>query len=108
MSVRADDNMLMMRGAGGKIHSVVIYRLTEPMKDRGERREEKMKIIRLRFSKLIVPCAPLSILIGRFGLKKIKSMQTPSMPLHISLDPVIHKKTSPTAKRHQVVREEGY
>lgn len=38
-----DDNMLMMRGAGGKTHSVVVYRLTEPMKGRGESRERKMK-----------------------------------------------------------------
>lgn len=38
-----DDNMLMMRGAGGKTLSGVIYRLTEPMKGRGERREGKMK-----------------------------------------------------------------
>lgn len=29
-----DDNMLMMRGAGGKTLSGVIYRLTEPMKGR--------------------------------------------------------------------------
>lgn len=27
-----NDKMLMMRGAGGKTHSVVVYRLTEPMK----------------------------------------------------------------------------
>lgn len=32
-----DDNMLMMRGAGGKTHSVVVYRLTEPMKGPGTR-----------------------------------------------------------------------
>lgn len=37
------DNTLMMRGAGGKTHSVVVYRLTEPMKGRGERRGEKME-----------------------------------------------------------------
>lgn len=56
-----NDNMLMMRGTGGKTHSDVVYRLTEPMKDRGERREEKMKTTGLRFR--------LLILIRRFGLK---------------------------------------
>lgn len=103
-----DDNMLMMRGAGGKTHSVVVYRLTEPMKDRGKRREEKMKTTWPRFSKLIAPRAPLLILIKRLYLAKIKSMQAPRMPLQISLDPVIHKKTSPTAERHQVVGEKRH
>lgn len=38
-----DDNMLTTRGAGGKTHSVVVYRLTEPIKGRGQRRERKPK-----------------------------------------------------------------
>lgn len=39
--------MLMMRGAGGKTHSVVVYRLTEPMKGRvrgGENENNMTKI----------------------------------------------------------------
>lgn len=31
-----DDNMLTMRGAGGKTHSVVVYRLTEPIKNQAK------------------------------------------------------------------------
>lgn len=50
-----DDNMLMMRGAGGKTHSVVIYRLTEPMKGWGERRELKMKATEIQDTY----CAPV-------------------------------------------------
>lgn len=39
----ADDNMLMMRGAGGKTQSTVICSLREPMSGRGERREDRME-----------------------------------------------------------------
>lgn len=37
-----DDNMLMMRGAGGETHSVVVYRLTKALMDhvRGGRRNK--------------------------------------------------------------------
>lgn len=35
-------------------------------------------------------------------------MHNPSMLLHLSLDPVIHKKTSAAAERRQVVGEGRY
>lgn len=40
-----DDNMLLMRGAGGETHSDVVYRPIEPMKDRvrGGRKTRKSK-----------------------------------------------------------------
>lgn len=90
-----DDNMLMMRGAGGKTHSVVVYRLTEPMKGRGERGVGGWGVKATEIQD--THCAPhpratLSILIRRFGLEEIKSALTSSMPLQIRLDPIILTK----------------
>lgn len=93
-----------MRGAGGKTLSLVVYRLSELMKGR---RREGMKATEIQNTHC-APSATLSILIRRFGLEEIKSMRPSSVPLHIRLDPIILKKTSPTAERHQVVGEDEH
>ena len=90
--------MLMMRGAGGKTHSDVVYRLTEAVKDRGARgEEEKMKNNR---SEIQTHNSNQEIL----DLKEIKSLRAPRMPLHISVD----GKTSAAAEGHQVVVDKKY
>lgn len=91
--------MLVMRGAGGKTLSLVVYRLSELMKGR---RREGMKATEIQNTHC-APSTTLSILIRRFGLEEIKSRRPSSVPLHIRLDPIILQKTSPTAERHQVV-----